>query len=195
MTKRKGADSEETREAILAAATDEFYMYGYEKATLRRICANAGVTTGAVYCFYGNKENLLSAVMYPIFKVVSSISIAFDKILNDDFTAFEGFRRFFSANRKLYSILYNNMNNPVIAEYLDGFNEEFSHQVTELALKVTEGRELPAELDESNSKYLANIMVYSIIKIIAEETDDDAAAKQLITIIRVFKNGIISLLK
>lgn len=37
-------------------------------------------------------------------------------------------------------------------------------------------------------------MVYSIIKIIAEETDDEAANKYLITVIRVFRNGIISLL-
>lgn len=37
-------------------------------------------------------------------------------------------------------------------------------------------------------------MVYSIIKIIAEETDDEAANKYLITVIMVFRNGIISLL-
>ena len=37
-------------------------------------------------------------------------------------------------------------------------------------------------------------MVYSIIKIIADETDDEAANKYLITVIRVFRNGIISLL-
>lgn len=37
-------------------------------------------------------------------------------------------------------------------------------------------------------------MVYSIIKIIAEETDNEAANKYLITVIRVFRNGIISLL-
>lgn len=36
--------------------------------------------------------------------------------------------------------------------------------------------------------------MYSIIKIIAEETDDEAANKYLITVIRVFRNGIISLL-
>ncbi|MGN0552340.1 MAG: TetR family transcriptional regulator, partial [Oscillospiraceae bacterium] len=47
MTKRKGADSEETKEAILSAAAEEFFECGYEKSSLRHICSRAGVTTGA----------------------------------------------------------------------------------------------------------------------------------------------------
>lgn len=196
MTKRKGAVSEETKEAILSAAAEEFYEYGYEKASLRHICSRAGVTTGAVYCFFENKEDLLSNVMVPIFNVVRSISIDYDKVLCDDYTAFDEFRKFFSANRKLYHILYHNMNNPVIAGYLKAITEEFTHQITDMAHKVLPAsKELPKELDEYISRCLAHIMVYSIIKIISEESDDQIVTQRLITTVRVYKNGILSLLK
>ncbi|WP_432651385.1 TetR family transcriptional regulator [Huintestinicola sp.] len=196
MTKRKGAVSEETKEAILSAAAEEFYEYGYEKASLRHICSRAGVTTGAVYCFFENKEDLLSNVMIPIFNVVRSISIDYDKVLCDDYTAFDEFQKFFSANRKLYHILYYNMNNPVIAGYIKAITEEFTHQITDVAHKALPGnKELPKELDEYISRCLAHIMVYSIIKIISEEPDDRIVTQRLITTVRVYKNGILSLLK
>ncbi|MBP0957515.1 MAG: TetR/AcrR family transcriptional regulator [Oscillospiraceae bacterium] len=196
MTKRKGAVSEETKEAILSAAAEEFYEYGYEKASLRHICSSAGVTTGAVYCFFENKEDLLSNVMMPIFNVVRSISINYDKVLCDDYTAFEEFQKFFSANRKLYHILYSNMNNPVIAGYIKSLTEEFTHQITDMAHKaLPENKEPPKELDDYISRCLAHIMVYSIIKIIAEEPDDQIVTQRLITTVRVCKNGILSLLK
>lgn len=196
MTKRKGADSEETKEAILSAAAEEFYECGYEKASLRHICSRAGVTTGAVYCFFDNKEDLLFNVMLPIFKIVSSISIDYDKVLNDDFTAFGDFQKFFSANRKLYHILYNNMSNPVIKGYLDSIVDEFGCQIIEMARKVVSGKgELPAATSEYISRCLAPIMVYSIIKIIAEEPDDLIVTQRLVTTVMVFKNGILSLLK
>lgn len=196
MTKRKGADSEETKEAILSAAAEEFYECGYEKASLRHICSRVGVTTGAVYCFFDSKEDLLANVMLPIFKIVSSISIDYDKVLKDDFTAFTDFRKFFSANRKLYHILYRNMNNPVIANYLSGMNNEFGCQVIDMAHKaMPENKELPPEIDGYISKCLAPIMVYSIIKTIAEEPDDSIVTQRLITTVMVYKNGILSLLK
>lgn len=196
MTKRKGAVSEETKEAILAAATDEFFEFGYEKASLRHICGRAGVTTGAVYCFFDNKENLLSNVMSPIFNVVRSISIDYDKILNDDYTVFGEFQKFFSANRKLYHILYNNMSNPIIAEYINAITNEFTCQIIDMAQKaMPENKGLPQEFDEYISRCLAHIMVYSIIKIIAEESDDRIVTQRLITTVKVYKNGILSLLK
>lgn len=36
---------------------------GYAKASLRIICANAGVTTGAIYFFFQDKEDLFAAIV------------------------------------------------------------------------------------------------------------------------------------
>ena len=45
-------DEKETREKLLASARQEFLEKGYTQASLRSICKNAGVTTGALYFFF-----------------------------------------------------------------------------------------------------------------------------------------------
>ena len=52
-----------TREKLLEAAKADFLENGYQNASLRRICKNAGVTTGALYFFFENKEALLNALI------------------------------------------------------------------------------------------------------------------------------------
>ena len=51
-------DELETREKLLEGAMAEFSENGYMKASLRKICADAGVTTGALYFFFKNKNDL-----------------------------------------------------------------------------------------------------------------------------------------
>lgn len=48
---------------ILASAKKEFLAHGFEKASLKAICADAGVTTGALYKRYKGKEALFCAVV------------------------------------------------------------------------------------------------------------------------------------
>lgn len=55
----------ETKEKLIASAKREFLDKGYAKASLRKICANAGVTTGALYFFFDDKEDLFRAIVEP----------------------------------------------------------------------------------------------------------------------------------
>ena len=50
----------------MAAATREFATRGYDGASLRQICSSAGVTTGALYFFFKNKEDLFRTVIDPV---------------------------------------------------------------------------------------------------------------------------------
>ncbi len=58
----------DTREAILSSGRQEFLTYGFEKASLRTICKNAQVTTGAFYSYFSRKEELFSAIVEPMLK-------------------------------------------------------------------------------------------------------------------------------
>lgn len=53
----------ETKEKLLASAKAEFMEKGYMKSSLRKICANAGVTTGALYFFFQDKEDLFASIV------------------------------------------------------------------------------------------------------------------------------------
>lgn len=68
MTRRAMA-KQQTREKVLQAARELFIERGYEGATIRDIARAAGMSTGAVFASFADKNEL------------------FDAILNDDFAA------------------------------------------------------------------------------------------------------------
>lgn len=68
MSYKKGdsvKEERETKEKLIASARAEFMEKGYAKASLRTICANAGVTTGALYFFFDDKEALFQSIVEP----------------------------------------------------------------------------------------------------------------------------------
>lgn len=74
---------------ILESARKEFLAKGFEKASLKQICENAGVTTGAVYKRYKDKEELFAAVvaqtvedLYQIAEEKCSVNL--DEISDED---------------------------------------------------------------------------------------------------------------
>ena len=60
---RRRRDAAATREAILEAATGRFAAQGYERAGVREIAADAGVTAALVNRYFGSKEGLFAEVI------------------------------------------------------------------------------------------------------------------------------------
>ncbi len=55
--------NDQLAERILEAAKSEFLEKGYRQASVRSIAASVGVTTGALYRYYANKEALFDALV------------------------------------------------------------------------------------------------------------------------------------
>jgi AcrR family transcriptional regulator len=55
-------DPEQTRQALLQAAEREIHLHGYQAASLSQIITEAGVTKGALYHHFANKQALGYAV-------------------------------------------------------------------------------------------------------------------------------------
>ncbi|MDR3161414.1 MAG: TetR/AcrR family transcriptional regulator [Spirochaetaceae bacterium] len=60
-------DPANTIEKILRSAEAEFLQNGYAGASLRKIAAAAGLTTGALYRHYADKEALYRALVEPVY--------------------------------------------------------------------------------------------------------------------------------
>jgi len=60
---RRRRDAAATRKAILEAATGRFATFGYERAGVREIAADAGVTAALVNRYFGSKEGLFAEVI------------------------------------------------------------------------------------------------------------------------------------
>ena len=61
-TRKERSDGQETREALLAAAAEEFAEKGFEGASTRGICARAGVNAALANRYFGTKEALYRLV-------------------------------------------------------------------------------------------------------------------------------------
>lgn len=72
---REQKDSQ-TKERLLTCAKKEFVEKGYAKASLRSICSEAGVTTGALYFFFKDKDDLfctlVSGVLTRVHQLIES---------------------------------------------------------------------------------------------------------------------------
>jgi AcrR family transcriptional regulator len=67
-------DPTNTIEKILKSAGAEFLRNGYAGASLRKIAAAAGLTTGALYRHYTDKESLYKALVEPVYhEIIGSL--------------------------------------------------------------------------------------------------------------------------
>lgn len=69
----------ETREKLLVSAKKEFLKNGFEKASLRTICKNAGLTTGALYFFFNNKEDVFDCLVKDVVVEFKSMLYSFSQ--------------------------------------------------------------------------------------------------------------------
>jgi len=66
LTKRKSSKrrtGDESRQRILAAASDVFAEHGFEKTTIRAVAGRAGISIGGIYLYFHNKEELYTGLM------------------------------------------------------------------------------------------------------------------------------------
>ena len=64
----------------------EFLTYGYAAASLRRICKNAGVTTGALYKRYSGKEELFGKLVAP---TLGALAVLVQEHVRQDYVLLE----------------------------------------------------------------------------------------------------------
>ena len=74
----------QTEQKLIRSGRAEFLEKGYAKANLRDICKAVGVTTGAFYFSFENKEALLAAILEPVIADYQRICSVFAKREEDD---------------------------------------------------------------------------------------------------------------
>lgn len=93
--KRTKQEAEQTKKELLDTAFSEFLETGYRESRLEDIAMKAGVTRGALYWHYKNKEDLLDSLIRQ--KDIESIKIA-DEIAGSDDEPFEKLKKFVILN-------------------------------------------------------------------------------------------------
>ena len=60
-------------DGIIQAAYSEFLAYGFQKASLHKIAEKAGVTTGAIYTRYKNKDDLFASLLQDFLETMRTL--------------------------------------------------------------------------------------------------------------------------
>jgi AcrR family transcriptional regulator len=66
---------QETRERIMAVALREFAARGYSAVTMEEIAAQAGVTKGAVYYWFTDKDDLGRELQHELYERLSNVAL------------------------------------------------------------------------------------------------------------------------
>ena len=83
-------NEKESREKLIISAKKEFMEKGFEKASLRAICSAAGLTTGAIYFFFKDKNGLFGAVIdEPLNRIITAIEQHFSEDMETDIADFQ----------------------------------------------------------------------------------------------------------
>lgn len=94
-------DRENSKELIIRAGKQEFLKYGYKGASLRNICKQAGVTTGAFYFQFENKEQLLDEILRPVITYFSAM------VQKSTMKEFEGESSSADGDEQMLEMLWN----------------------------------------------------------------------------------------
>lgn len=71
---------DDTHAQILVCGKKHFLKNGFEKASLRDICKDAGVTTGAFYRHFNDKNELFEAIVSPVANKIIDNFFKYEKI-------------------------------------------------------------------------------------------------------------------
>ncbi len=121
--------SDEKKQRILDVALIEFAEYGYESANINVIAEKAEISVGAMYKYFGNKENLYLTIVQVCIKKLNEV---IEEIVEDDGEFIEIIERIILAIQS-YSSTY---------DYLTKFyNQMTTERHSELVWKIVSDME------------------------------------------------------
>ena len=197
MSRKPHTDSKVTRKKLISSATKEFSRHDYDHASLRLICGTAGVTTGAMYFFFENKEELFRIVLDPLF---SDVLDAMDNIVittpeerasdpsldaaTDEEIA-RGIIKIYLSHKAQTQIFLKNFDHPVVQEFVDGIKESVAKNILTFIGASEDDPRMVAF-----AQWAANVRVMSIKGILEKGLAVEDAEDQICDVTRLFRGGL-----
>jgi AcrR family transcriptional regulator len=180
----------ESREKLIASAKKEFLEKGFEKASLRSISSTAGLTTGAVYFFFRDKNGLFGAVVdEPVQKIMGVIKKHFAadmEVSPEDFTHSSGDHDDFAdalisalySDRDAVLILLEKASGSVYENIVDkfiGMMEQYNAKLAENYLVMFPDK----RVDEYMLHWLSHVQINAFVHLVTHEESEEKAAREI----------------
>ena len=196
-------DDRETKEKLLASAEHEFMEKGYQGASLRNICKNAGVTTGALYFFFKDKDDIFASLVAP---VLGSIRTMMEAHMQQELQEVKGelqegkddFSDDIYASQRIIHELYQNYDRvqllltksqgSSLAGCIDefvAFTEKNYRMLADAQAKVC-GVAAP---DDYTIHWMAHMQIDAFVHLLTHESDEEKAVAHLGDILKYLLAG------
>lgn len=205
MSKRAGTVPEETKANIISAARNEFYENGYDGTSLRKICAAAGVTTGAVYFFFDGKEDLFDAVINEVIKPLSfymkkhyaeedaSLDRTREEIAKDDYEAADFIIDFYFDNRKTFDIILKHLTNAKVEEAFREFIETSAAHYEYMIKAVFMGEKRANSVDSFDMNQFVHMQIGAILTLISSGCTKEEMHRHSKTVTKMMRGAFYAL--
>ena len=196
----------ETKEKLLTSARSEFMEKGYAKSSLRKICANAGVTTGALYFFFKDKEDLfLSVVKKPYCELLDMLKshFAMDKQFLSDMGIYTyddhshgDFARMLIhhlyANREAFLLILTKSQGTDFENCIDELVEMLEQGYREIAESVS-AKSPEVEINSYTLHWMVHMNIDAFIHLLTHEPNEEKAFLQIKKIMDYLAKGWVEL--
>lgn len=194
-------EDKDTREKLLASAREEFLEKGYMKASLRTICKKAGVTTGALYFFFQDKEDLLKnlvekplqglfGMMQEHFSLELSITPGVVPVGEDswDIKAAKEIVHFMYRNYDIIQILLTKSQGSIYEDIVSQVADAAEKHYRVLVGKMAEACGVP-QPDGYMIHWLAYMQIDAFVHLLTHEPDEERALGHIEEIVIYLLSG------
>lgn len=199
--RRTKEDAEKTKVAILEAAEQLFLKKGVSKTSLEEIAKHAGMTRGAVYWHFKNKDHLIDELMGQIFQPIDQI---FERFMNADgsiiYKLFGLFKNIFdqlSTDAKVRNIFTILLRRCEYTEELSNSEtvcnlriEQFISHCAELISQPETANKLRPDITPGLAAHMLHIMTTGILNDWARNPETFSINYNPDAVIRAFFKGI-----
>lgn len=195
-------DNKETKEKLLISAKKEFMEKGYLSASLRNICKNAGVTTGALYFFFEDKEDLYGALVAEPIKKLHAVmnrhyaeeqaqleaGTLMENDMTDDVEAAIEIVRCLYQHRDEFMMLLTKSQGSRYEEITDGFVMITEKHFIQIADNMEKCYGVPPVADYL-IHWIAHMLIDAFIHILTHEVSEEAAIVHVQQVIKYMIGG------
>lgn len=207
--RRTREESEGVRQRLITAAAHEFARLGYERASLRRICAAARTSTGSLYSLVGGKEELFRSVLEPVTGHLlavlarhhaAELSVDWTRSLADQALSVEEDLRAVAAvydtieeRPDVRDILLNNREQPPVRDFFDQVADMLATHMRRLVGREALQGSPYVGLDDYLCHWMSHQQIDMVIHLLTHPLDHEEALRELDAMVRFDRGGILAL--
>lgn len=199
--------SEATKDKILQSAKAEFLENGFTNASLRTIAANAGLTTGAMYRHFKDKDTLFCALVdEAIEKTVAIVSEGsvenhetLENPVGEDHSKDEQrevleFIDFIYQNFDAFTLLLTKSAGSTHQNFMDEVSDMYTNILLKTIHWMKEKYNVTKPIDDMSIHILANATINSFAEIVLHKMDKEEALIFIGNIMEFFHFGFMHML-